>query len=66
MSVVFMTTAAAACHANAGETGGASTDIACSIGSGTCLIRPGFPLAAMSRPAMAAKLRFCGPPTSTV
>jgi hypothetical protein len=64
MSVVFMTTAAWAWRAKVGATGRASSDIARSIGSGTCRRRPGLPPAAMSRSASWVKLRFSGPATS--
>jgi hypothetical protein len=64
MSVVFMTTPAWARRANAGETGRASTDIARSIASGMCLMRPGWPLAVMSRSTSWVKVRFSEPVTS--
>ena len=66
MSMVFMTTAACACRASAGETGRASSDIARSMGRGMCVMRPGAPVAAMSRSAIATKLRFSGPATSRI
>jgi hypothetical protein len=65
ITVEFMTTASLACRANIGEKGRVNTAITRSSGSGTCLMRPGLPEAAISRSAMVTKPRFSGPPISS-